>query len=413
MKERALNWRMTPKSSKPQTFGTCERDVVLKVDKLVKIYGTRRVVDGVSFEVREGEVVGLLGANGAGKTTSFRMACGLIPADQGKVTLNGLDVTSWPMYRRAREGSLGYLPQDHSTFGALTTEQNLYAAMEFLGYSRSEQKKACDEALEKFNLKHIRKSKVGYGGTGGLSGGERRRLEIARALLARPKILLLDEPFAAVDPITVEGIQKVIRDLANDGIAILITDHQVDETLAITDRSYIINSGKVLCSGAPIEVLSNQEAVKLYFGDKAKYSRERILQKLGISERDRSLEPFEQQSESVERKRESTELKANESACENESASTSSESSNVAPNSSRLSFRRFHSNEASISSPANNLRNEEPRVEEDAETANRRRTLTLRRHNVGEEVKRAPSPMEEERTSNRFFEGFTKKLKKR
>ena len=415
MKERALNWRMIPKSTNAQALGTRERDVVLKVDKLVKIYGTRRVVDGVSFEVREGEVVGLLGANGAGKTTSFRMACGLIPADEGKVMLNGLDVTSWPMYRRAREGSLGYLPQDHSTFGALTTEQNLYAAMEFLGYSRSEQKKACDEALEKFNLSHIRKSKVGYGGTGGLSGGERRRLEIARALLAHPKILLLDEPFAAVDPITVEGIQQVIRDLANEGIAILITDHQVDETLAITDRSYIINSGKVLCSGSPIEVLSNQEAVKLYFGDKAKYSRERILQKLGISERDCSLEVLENQTESSERKPESTKTRSNEPARARELVSSSSDSdaSSCAANSSRLNFRRLGSNEASTSRPAENTRNEGRRGDLDEETANRRRTLTLRRHNVGEEVKRAPSPLEEERTPNKFFEGFTKKLKKR
>ncbi|MBQ2790405.1 MAG: ATP-binding cassette domain-containing protein, partial [Thermoguttaceae bacterium] len=153
-----------------------ERAVVLKAEGLVKIYGTRRVVDGVSFEVREGEVVGLLGANGAGKTTSFRMSCGLIPANEGKITLNGLDVTSWPMYRRAREGRLGYLPQDRSVFGTLTTEQNLIAAMEFLGYSRAEQKVALEESLEKFNLKHIRRTKVGMGGSGGLSGGERRRL---------------------------------------------------------------------------------------------------------------------------------------------------------------------------------------------------------------------------------------------
>jgi len=410
MRERAANWRITPKSANVQALGTRERDVVLKVEKLVKIYGTRRVVDGVSFEVRQGEVVGLLGANGAGKTTSFRMACGLIPADEGKVMLNGLDVTSWPMYRRAREGSLGYLPQDHSTFGALTTEQNLYAAMEFLGYSRSAQKKACDEALEKFNLKHIRKSKVGYGGTGGLSGGERRRLEIARALLAHPKILLLDEPFAAVDPITVEGIQQVIRDLSNEGIAILITEHQVDETLAITDRSYIINSGKVLCSGSPIEVLSNQEAVKLYFGDKAKYSRERILRKLGITESDDNYESSDRQVLTSERNIES--LNLDEDTRETPIASTPAESSG-STNYSRLTFRRFRSSETPTTRPTEHSRDDGNDVESEGETVDRRRTLTLRRHNVGEEIRRAPSPLEEERVSNKFFDGFAKKLKKR
>jgi lipopolysaccharide export system ATP-binding protein len=203
------------------------------------------------------------------------------------------------MYRRAREGRLGYLPQDRSVFGALTTEENLIAAMEFLGYSRSEQRKALKESLEKFNLKHIRRTKVGMGGSGGLSGGERRRLEIARALLAKPRILLLDEPFANVDPITVEGIQTVIRQLADEGIAVLITDHQVDETLAITDRSYIVNSGKVLCSGTPIEVLSNPAAIQRYFGAKAEFSRKRILEKLGMSEADLPPIPANETIDSV------------------------------------------------------------------------------------------------------------------
>lgn len=251
-----------------------ERPVVLQAKNLVKSYkikkfGKRRVVDGVSFEVREGEIVGLLGANGAGKTTSFRMACGLIPADSGTVILNGLDVTSWPMYRRAREGRLGYLPQDRSAFGSLTTEENLYATMEFLNYSRAEMQIECEAAIEKFNLHRIRKTRVGMGGSGGVSGGERRRLEIARALLAKPRILLLDEPFANVDPITVEGIQKVVAQLASEGIAVLITDHQVQETLAITDRSYIVDRGKVICSGTPIEVLQNEAARQYYFGSKA------------------------------------------------------------------------------------------------------------------------------------------------
>lgn len=286
MTKQQNEWILASTANAPRTKRSLKPTVVLKAEGLVKIYGNRRVVDGVGFEVREGEIVGLLGANGAGKTTSFRMSCGLIPANEGKIILNGLDVTSWPMYRRAREGQLGYLPQDRSVFGALTTEENLVAAMEFLGYSRSEQKVALEEALEKFNLKHIRYTKVGMGGSGGLSGGERRRLEIARALLAKPKILLLDEPFANVDPITVEGIQAVVRQLADEGIAVLITDHQVDETLAITDRSYIVNSGKVLCSGTPIEVLSNPAAIERYFGAKAEFSRKRILEKLGMSEED-------------------------------------------------------------------------------------------------------------------------------
>ncbi|MBQ9874882.1 MAG: LPS export ABC transporter ATP-binding protein [Thermoguttaceae bacterium] len=284
---------MTPKPRPKRPEGRRERAVVLKAEGLVKKYGERTVVKGVSFEVREGEVVGLLGANGAGKTTSFRMSCGLIPTNGGRVLLNGLDVTDWPMYRRAREGRLGYLPQDRSAFAALTTEQNLYAAMEFLGYSRSEQKRRCEESLKRFNLLHIRKTKVGAGGSGGLSGGERRRLEIARALLADPKILLLDEPFANVDPITVEELQKVIRELSSDGVAILITDHQVQETLDITDRSYIINAGEVLCSGAPLEVLDNELAVKLYFGGNATYVRERILKKLGGVQAARSEFPRE------------------------------------------------------------------------------------------------------------------------
>ena len=293
-------WKLGSASNAPKASLSAGSAVVLKAEGLVKIYGKRTVVDGVSFEVREGEVVGLLGANGAGKTTSFRMSCGLIPANAGKITLNGLDVTSWPMYRRAREGRLGYLPQDRSVFGTLTTEQNLVAAMEFLGYSRAEQKVALEESLEKFNLKHIRATKVRMGGSGGLSGGERRRLEIARALLAKPRILLLDEPFANVDPITVEGIQAVVRQLADEGIAVLITDHQVDETLAITDRSYIVSKGKVLCAGTPIEVLSNPAAVKLYFGAKAEFSRKRILQKLGISEEDAPPIPTFDAEESVD-----------------------------------------------------------------------------------------------------------------
>jgi len=236
---------------------------ILKVEGLVKIYGTRRVVDGVSFHVNRGEIVGLLGPNGAGKTTSFRMACGLINTNGGIVELANQDVTNWPMYRRSRDGGMGYLPQDRSVFQKLSVQNNLLGVMEMLGIKKAERKRRCDELLEKFNLAHLRQS---YGGS--LSGGERRRLEIARSLVSDPKIILLDEPFAAIDPVTVASIQEIILKLASEGIAILITDHSVQDTLEITQRSYVIQAGKVLCHGTPAEVLANPEAQKVYFGDK-------------------------------------------------------------------------------------------------------------------------------------------------
>lgn len=241
------------------------RSTVLSVKGLIKQYGSRRVVNGVSFHIREGEIVGLLGLNGAGKTTSFRMTSGLIPADQGQVLLNGIDVSEWPMYRRAKEGRMGYLPQDRSVFGTLTTEQNMYIMAELIGMTRSEQKKRCKQLMEEFRLVKLRRTKVGAGGTGGLSGGERRRLEFARALLSDPRILLLDEPFANVDPPTVAEIQQVILDLAKKGIAFLITDHQVREVLEIANRIYVIDKGEVLCSGTAQEVLANEEAQDRYF----------------------------------------------------------------------------------------------------------------------------------------------------
>ena len=236
---------------------------VLKVEGLIKIYGTRRVVDGVSFHVNKGEIVGLLGPNGAGKTTSFRMACGLINTNGGLVYLGAKNVTDWPMYRRSRDGGMGYLPQDKSVFQKLSVQNNLYGVMEMLGMKKADRKQRCEDLLEKFNLTHLRQS---YGGS--LSGGERRRLEIARSLVSEPKIILLDEPFAAIDPVTVASIQEIIRKLAAEGIAILITDHSVQDTLEITKRSYVIQAGKVLCHGTPNEVLANPEAQKVYFGDK-------------------------------------------------------------------------------------------------------------------------------------------------
>ncbi|MDR0522010.1 MAG: LPS export ABC transporter ATP-binding protein [Planctomycetaceae bacterium] len=235
---------------------------ILNVEGLIKIYGTRRVVDGVSFHVNHGEIVGLLGPNGAGKTTSFRMACGLISTNGGMVYLGSQNVTDWAMYKRCRDGGLGYLPQDRSVFQKLTVQNNLIGIMEMIGIKRAERKVRCDELLEKFHLTHLRHS---YGGS--LSGGERRRLEIARSLVSNPKIILLDEPFAAIDPVTVAGIQEIIRNLAAEGISILITDHSVQDTLEITQRSYVVQAGKVLCHGTPDEVLANPEARKVYFGE--------------------------------------------------------------------------------------------------------------------------------------------------
>lgn len=235
---------------------------ILQVEGLVKSFGRRRVVDGVDFHVDKGEIVGLLGPNGAGKTTCFRMTCGMIEPDRGRVLLGEQDVTTWPMFQRARDGGMGYLAQESSVFRKLSVQQNLTGMMEMLGISRRERKQRCEELLEKFKITHIRRSKAAS-----LSGGERRRLEIARCLVSDPQIILLDEPFTGIDPVTIDGIQEIIRQLRTNGISILITDHQVRETLEITDRSYVIRSGQVLCHGTPGEVTSNPDARKYYFGD--------------------------------------------------------------------------------------------------------------------------------------------------
>ena len=238
--------------------------VVLEAIGLVKTYGRRRVVDGVDFVVEHGEIVGLLGPNGAGKTTSFRITCGLIEPDAGRVLLNEVDVTGRPMYLRAQQG-MGYLAQESSVFRKLSVENNLLGVMEMLGMDRRERRGRCDELLAQFDITRLRKARADS-----LSGGERRRLEIARSLVSNPKIILLDEPFTGIDPVTINSIQQVIRDLRDRGISILITDHQVRETLQITDRSYVIRSGSVLCHGSPDEVLNNSEARKYYFGDEMK-----------------------------------------------------------------------------------------------------------------------------------------------
>jgi len=234
---------------------------ILEADGLVKTYGSRKVVDGVSFSVDAAEIVGLLGPNGAGKTTSFRMTCGMIEPDQGQVVLNGSDVTRWPMYRRAKEGGMGYLAQESSVFRKLSVEQNLLGVMELLNMDRATRRRRATELMEQFGIAKLKKSKAGT-----LSGGERRRLEIARCLVSEPEIILLDEPFTGIDPVTIESIQKIIRDLKARGISILITDHQVRETLQITDRSYVVVKGQVLVHGTPHEVTNHPKARELYFG---------------------------------------------------------------------------------------------------------------------------------------------------
>jgi len=235
---------------------------ILEVQGLVKTFGRRRVVDGVDFQVRRGEIVGLLGPNGAGKTTCFRMTCGMIEPDAGKVVLEGIDVTRWPMYRRARDGGMGYLAQESSVFRKLSVQQNLLAMMELLGIDRKTRRRRCDELLGQFQIAYLRKARAAS-----LSGGERRRLEIARCLVSDPEIILLDEPFTGIDPVTIDSIQEIIRDLRDQGISILITDHQVRETLEITDRSYVIRGGRVLCHGTPVEVVHHPEARQYYFGE--------------------------------------------------------------------------------------------------------------------------------------------------
>jgi lipopolysaccharide export system ATP-binding protein len=234
----------------------------LKARGLVKSYGRRRVVDGVDFEVHPGEIVGLLGPNGAGKTTTFRMTCGMIDPDAGRVSLAGQDVTNWPMYRRAKDGGMGYLAQESSVFRKLSVQKNLLGVMEMLGMNRKVRLRRAEQLMEQFGIAHLRRSKAMS-----LSGGERRRVEIARALVSDPQIILLDEPFTGIDPVTIDSIQAIIRDLRDRGISILITDHQVRETLEITDRSYVIRGGQVLCHGRPREVLNHPEARKHYFGE--------------------------------------------------------------------------------------------------------------------------------------------------
>ncbi len=235
---------------------------LLEAQGLVKTFGRRRVVTGVDLEVGEQEIIGLLGPNGAGKTTCFRMMCGLLEPNEGRVFLGGKDVTRWPMYQRCRDGHMGYLAQESSVFRKLSVEQNLLAVMELLGMGRRDRKQRCNDLLEQFEITHLRRSRASK-----LSGGERRRLEIARCLVSDPQIIMLDEPFAGIDPITVQNIQMIIRKLREDGISILITDHAAREILQVTDRCYVISKGTVLCSGHPDEIKRHPEVRRIYLGD--------------------------------------------------------------------------------------------------------------------------------------------------
>jgi lipopolysaccharide export system ATP-binding protein len=233
----------------------------LAVHSVEKSFGTRQVVRGVSIYVRRGEAVGLLGPNGAGKTTVFYMITGLIKADRGAIELDGHDVTKLPMYQRARLG-IGYLPQEASIFRGLNVEQNIRAVLEVVEKSAKQRERRLDELLEEFNITRLRKTP-----SIALSGGERRRVEIARALATQPNYMLLDEPFAGIDPIAVGDIQTLVRHLTNRGIGVLITDHNVRETLGLTDRAYIIYSGEVLTEGRTADIVNNPDVRRLYLGE--------------------------------------------------------------------------------------------------------------------------------------------------
>jgi lipopolysaccharide export system ATP-binding protein len=228
---------------------------------LVKTYGSRRVVDGVSLRFRAGEVVGLLGPNGAGKTTTFYMVVGLVPATAGRVHLDGTDITRLRMHERARHG-IGYLPQEASVFRKLTVEQNILAIVEAIGVPRAERAARVRRHLEELHLDQLAKQ-MAYT----LSGGERRRLEIARALVSQPKFLLMDEPFAAIDPISVAEVQKMMLELKSRGIGVVVTDHNVRETLRIVDRAYLIHRGKVLSEGTGDFLIRDEQARKFYLGE--------------------------------------------------------------------------------------------------------------------------------------------------
>ena len=234
----------------------------LATDEIAKSYRGRRVVNGVSLHVNQAEVVGLLGPNGAGKTTTFYMTVGLVPPDSGRVLVDGQEITDVPMYLRAREFGISYLPQEPSVFRKLTVEENIMAVLEVQRLSWQDRRKKRDQLIDELGLGHIRNN-MGYA----LSGGERRRVEIARALCIAPKFILLDEPFSGIDPIAVLDLQKIIFDLKGSGIGVLITDHNVRETLSVTDRAYIINEGRIFRTGTPEQLGNDPEVKRVYLGE--------------------------------------------------------------------------------------------------------------------------------------------------
>ncbi len=240
---------------------------VLQVYNLVKEYKKRKVVNDVSLSVKQGEIVGLLGPNGAGKTTTFYMICGMIKPNEGEVELDGELISKYPMYKRAKMG-IGYLPQEASIFRKMTVEENILAVLQFMDLDKFEIEDQCEALLKDLNINKVRDSK-GYT----LSGGERRRTEIARALASSPKFILLDEPFAGIDPIASEDIMKIVAKLKNRGIGVLITDHNVHETLSIVDRAYILIDGKIFRSGSANELAEDEDVKKLYLGESFRLDR--------------------------------------------------------------------------------------------------------------------------------------------
>jgi lipopolysaccharide export system ATP-binding protein len=237
---------------------------LLEAKNLSKSYGGRMVVNGVDLEVKRGEIVGLLGPNGAGKTTTFYMIVGIIAAEKGVITFDNQDITRFPIHRRAHFG-IGYLSQESSVFKKLTVEENITAILETLPLSKSERKRRLHNLLEELNIAHLSKNKAYT-----LSGGERRRLEITRALVTNPSFILLDEPFSGIDPIVVADAQEIIKGLKQKGLGVLLTDHNVRETLSITDRAYLIADGKILISGSAHDLVSNPRAKEIYLGEKFK-----------------------------------------------------------------------------------------------------------------------------------------------
>ncbi len=250
-----------------ETERKAERNSVIYTKDLYKRYGKRYVVEDVSIELKQGEVVGLLGPNGAGKTTTFYMIVGLIKPTSGKIFLDGNDITRVPMYKRSRYG-LGYLPQEASIFRRLTVKQNIMSILELRKMSKAERHERCDQLMEDFGIAHLKDS---YGYI--LSGGERRRTEIARSLATDPKFILLDEPFAGIDPIAVEDLMELVKSLSDRGIGVLVTDHNVHEALSITCRSYLLFEGSILKSGSAEELANDEQVRKLYLGEKFRLDR--------------------------------------------------------------------------------------------------------------------------------------------